>query len=45
VARFEELGSEPVGPERATPEALRARLKGEIAKWSPIIRKAGIYAD
>ena len=45
VARFEELGSEPVSQERATPAALRARLKGEIEKWSPIIKKAGIYAD
>ncbi len=45
VARFGELGSEPVSQDRATPEALRAKLKGEIEKWSPIIKKAGIYAD
>ena len=30
---------------RATPAALDAHLKAEIAKWAPIIKKAGIYAD
>jgi tripartite-type tricarboxylate transporter receptor subunit TctC len=27
------------------PAALGAHLKSEIAKWAPIIKKAGIYAD
>jgi tripartite-type tricarboxylate transporter receptor subunit TctC len=43
--RFAELGAEPVAENRATPEALRAHLKAEIDKWSPIIKKAGVYAD
>jgi tripartite-type tricarboxylate transporter receptor subunit TctC len=43
--KFEELGTEPEPQNRATPEALRAHLKAEIDKWSPIIKKAGIYAD
>jgi tripartite-type tricarboxylate transporter receptor subunit TctC len=43
--RYEDLGSEPVAQNRATPEALRAHLKAEIEKWGPIIRKAGVYAD
>ena len=43
--RFAELGSEPVSDNRATPEALRKHLKAEIDKWSPIIKKAGVYAD
>jgi tripartite-type tricarboxylate transporter receptor subunit TctC len=43
--KFAELGTEPVAQSRATPEALRAQLKSEIDKWSPIIKKAGIYAD
>jgi tripartite-type tricarboxylate transporter receptor subunit TctC len=43
--RFGELGSEPVAENRATPEALRAHLKAEIDKWTPIIKKAGVYAD
>jgi tripartite-type tricarboxylate transporter receptor subunit TctC len=43
--RFADLGTEPVAENRATPEALRAYLKAEIDKWSPIIKKAGVYAD
>ena len=43
--RFADLGTEPVSADRATPEALRAFLKSEIAKWAPIIKKAGVYAD
>jgi tripartite-type tricarboxylate transporter receptor subunit TctC len=43
--RFGELGTEPIAESRATPEALRAHLKAEIDKWSPIIKKAGVYAD
>ena len=43
--RFADLGTEPVAQDKATPEALRAHLKSEIAKWAPIIKKAGVYAD
>ena len=45
VAKFAELGTEPVSQDRATPEALRTQLKSEIDKWGPIIKKAGVYAD
>ena len=44
-ARFAELGAEPEPLSRQTPEALRTHLASEIAKWGPIIKKAGIYAD
>jgi tripartite-type tricarboxylate transporter receptor subunit TctC len=43
--RFAELGTEPVAKDKATPDALAAHLKAEIAKWAPIIKKAGVYAD
>jgi tripartite-type tricarboxylate transporter receptor subunit TctC len=43
--RFADLGTEPVAENRATPEALRTFLKSEIDKWTPIIKKAGVYAD
>ena len=43
--RFAELGTEPVSADRATPAALQAHLKSEIALWGPIIKKAGVYAD
>jgi tripartite-type tricarboxylate transporter receptor subunit TctC len=45
IAKFAELGSEPVPMSQATPAALDAHLKSEIAKWAPIIKKAGLYAD
>ena len=45
VAKFAELGTEPVPQSDATPEALRKHLKSEIDKWAPIIKKAGVYAD
>ena len=43
--RFADLGTEPVVENRATPAALHAYLKGEIDKWTPIIKKAGAFAD
>jgi tripartite-type tricarboxylate transporter receptor subunit TctC len=45
VQRFAELGTEPVAQNRATPAALGAHLKAEIAKWAPVIKAAGEYAD
>jgi tripartite-type tricarboxylate transporter receptor subunit TctC len=44
-ARFNDLGTEPETAQRATPEALGNLVKSEIAKWGPIIKKAGVYAD
>jgi len=45
VERFASLGTAPEPLNRQTPDALRAQLTSEIAKWAPIIKKAGIYAD
>ncbi|MCF6102906.1 tripartite tricarboxylate transporter substrate-binding protein [Mesorhizobium muleiense] len=45
VARFAELGTKPSPEADATPAALKAKLKGEIARWKPIIEAAGQYAD
>jgi tripartite-type tricarboxylate transporter receptor subunit TctC len=44
-ARLAELGAEPVPLAKANPESLRALLKSEIDKWTPIIRKTGVYVD
>ena len=43
--RFNDLGTDPIAQDKATPAALRAHLKAEIDKWTPLIRKAGVYAD
>jgi tripartite-type tricarboxylate transporter receptor subunit TctC len=43
--RFADLGTEPVAESQATPEALNAYLKAQIALWGPIIKKAGAFAD
>ncbi len=45
IARFAELGTEPSSEAEATPEALKAKLESEIARWKPVIEAAGQYAD
>ena len=45
VQRMNELGGQVVAKNKATPEALRAQLRAEIDRWTPIIRKAGVYAE
>jgi tripartite-type tricarboxylate transporter receptor subunit TctC len=45
VQRMSELGGQVVAKDKATPESLRSQLKSEIDRWTPIIRKAGVYAD
>ncbi len=44
-ARIGELGAQAVTKDKATPESLARYLKAEIAKWDPVIKKAGVYAD
>lgn len=39
------LNADLVGIDMARPEALRSQLKAEIDKWTPLIRKAGVYAE
>ncbi|MCL6706564.1 tripartite tricarboxylate transporter substrate-binding protein [Pseudomonas sp. R2.Fl] len=45
AARFAELGTAPSPEADATPEALKAKLESEIARWKPVIEAAGQYAD
>ncbi len=45
ASRFAELGTEPSPAAQATPAAHRKHLDSEIARWKPIIEKAGQYAD
>ncbi len=44
-SKMAELGAEAVPPARAKPESLRAHVAAEINKWTPVIKKAGVYAD
>ena len=43
--RLAELSSDSPSADKMTPEGLRTHLTAEIAKWGPVIKKAGIYAD
>ena len=45
IERFADLSTEPVPQEQATPAALEQHLQAEIAKWKPVIAKAGEYAE
>jgi len=43
--RFADLGATTYPPTMATPAALQKHLKAEMDRWTPLIRKAGVYAD
>jgi tripartite-type tricarboxylate transporter receptor subunit TctC len=43
--RLSELNADIVSVDKMTPQALKLFLESETAKWSPVIKKAGIYAD
>ena len=43
--RLADLSSDIPSPDKMTPAGLKTHLEAEIAKWGPIIKKAGVYAD
>jgi tripartite-type tricarboxylate transporter receptor subunit TctC len=45
IARFNDINTEPVPQEKATPEALAAMLASEVDRWAPMIKAAGQFAD
>ena len=45
VQRLAGLSSDVPPPDKIMPQGLKTHLEAEIAKWGPVIRKAGIYAD
>ena len=45
VKRFNDINTEPVPQDQATPEALKAQLISEVDRWAPIIRAANQFAD
>jgi tripartite-type tricarboxylate transporter receptor subunit TctC len=45
IERFASLGTEPVAPALATPEALKAQLTSEVKRWDPVLRAAGVKGN
>lgn len=45
VDRFASLGTEPVAPALATPDALKSQLAAEVQKWGTVIRAAGVKGN
>ena len=45
VKRFNDINTEPVPQDQATPEALKAQLISEVDRWAPLIRAADQFAD
>jgi tripartite-type tricarboxylate transporter receptor subunit TctC len=43
--RFKKVGQEIWPVEQQTPEALAAKQKAEIEKWTPIIKEAGVKPE
>jgi tripartite-type tricarboxylate transporter receptor subunit TctC len=45
VDRFASLGTAPVSPSLATPDALKSYLAGEVTRWGEVIKSAGVKAN
>jgi tripartite-type tricarboxylate transporter receptor subunit TctC len=45
VDRFASLGTEPVAPALATPDALKSQLAAEVQKWGTVIKAAGVKGN
>lgn len=45
MQRLADLSSDIPSSDKMTPAGLKTHLTAEIAKWGPVIKKAGIYAD
>ncbi|MCA3178063.1 MAG: tripartite tricarboxylate transporter substrate binding protein BugD [Burkholderiaceae bacterium] len=43
--RMVDLSADIVPPEKMTAAGLKTFLESEIAKWGPVIKKAGVFAD
>ena len=45
IERFASLGTEPVAPAVATPDALKAHLAAEVKRWGTVIKAAGVKGN
>jgi tripartite-type tricarboxylate transporter receptor subunit TctC len=45
IKRFNDINTDPVPQDQATPQALKAQLDSEVDRWAPIIKASGQFAD
>jgi tripartite-type tricarboxylate transporter receptor subunit TctC len=45
IKRFNDINTEPMSDDKATPAAAERMLLSEIDRWAPIIKASGQYAD
>jgi len=45
IERFASLGTEPVAPALATPDALKSHLGAEVKRWDAVIKAAGVKGN
>ena len=45
LKRLSDFGAQPADEGRATPAGFGKYFRAEVAKWAPIIKAAGVYAD
>ena len=45
IERFASLGTEPVAPALATPDALKSHLSAEVRRWDAVIKAAGVKGN
>jgi tripartite-type tricarboxylate transporter receptor subunit TctC len=45
IERFASLGTEPVAPAVATPDALKMHLAAEVKRWGTVIKAAGVKGN
>jgi tripartite-type tricarboxylate transporter receptor subunit TctC len=45
IQRFADLGTKPVPPNLATPDALKAQVISEVKRWDAVIKAAGVKGN
>ncbi|SFL27371.1 Tripartite-type tricarboxylate transporter, receptor component TctC [Bradyrhizobium sp. NFR13] len=45
IKRFNDINTDPVPQDQATPQALKKQLDSEVDRWAPIIKASGQFAD
>ncbi|MET0968476.1 MAG: tripartite tricarboxylate transporter substrate-binding protein [Tardiphaga sp.] len=45
IKRFNDINTDPVPQDQATPQALKSKLDSEVDRWAPLIRASNQFAD